>query len=537
MTGPAPWGPVATLIDVLIERQTDSPDRPALADEQGRLTYAELWSAAGRLAGGLRAAGIKTGQRVLVMMDNHVDNAVLWVATAYAGGVHISLNTGYYGPLLGEQLRASRARVVCADAAYLAALAPWLAEVRPAALVVRGRFDPAAVPAVAGMRVLDWASVNAADPVPPHRPQPWELAEVRFTSGTTGPSKAVLISHAHAYRHASPVFPGSIGPDDVNLVALPLFHLAGTWALVYNAFTVGAQSVIVDRFSVSKFWDQVRRHGATHTILLGVMAEFLYRQPARPDDADNPLRLAYTMPVREWYADFERRFGLRLYTCFGSTEAGQPIFAVPGTLVPGSCGVARPEYDVALVDEHDQPVEVGQPGELVVRPRQPWTTMLGYDAMPAESAQVWRNLWLHTGDLFRRDEQGRFFFIDRVRDAIRRRGENISAAEVESQITTHPAVAAVAVVGVDSEFAEQEVMAVVVPADGAKLTPYELLEFLSGRLPKFMLPRYVQFRTDLPRTPTGKVRKAELREQGVTGDTWDRERAGAPRSTQGGQRR
>lgn len=537
MTRPAPWGPVSTLIDVLLDRQTDSPDRPALADDEQRLSYAELWAAAGRLAGGLRAAGLQTGERVLVMMDNHVDNAVLWVATAYAGGVHVSLNTAYHGQLLGDQLRASRARVVCCDAAYLAVLAPWLAELRPVALVVRGRFEPAAVPAVAGMRVLDWESVRAGDPVPPHRPQPWEVAEVRFTSGTTGPSKAVLISHAHAYRHATPVFPGSIGPDDVNLVALPLFHLAGTWALVYNAFTVGAQSVIVDRFSVSKFWDQVRRYGATHTILLGVMAEFLYRQPPRPDDADNPLRLAYTMPVREWYADFERRFGLKLYTCFGSTEAGQPIFAVPGTLVPGSCGVARPEYDVALVDEHDRPVPVGQAGELVVRPRQPWTTMLGYDGMPEETTKVWRNLWLHTGDLFRQDEQGRFYFIDRVRDAIRRRGENISAAEVESQISAHPAVSAVAVIGVDSEYAEQEVMAVVVPAVGATVTAEELLAFLADRLPRFMVPRYVRFCDDLPRTPTGKVRKAVLRDQGVTPDTYDRERsAGWTGATEGDAR-
>jgi carnitine-CoA ligase len=496
---------------VLAERLRDSPGRPAVADERIALTYRELWDAACSMAGGLRAAGVEPGDRVLVMMDNHVDNVVLWVAVAFAGATHVSINTAYHGELLGDQVAAARPTVICCDAAYADVLAPWSGDVP---VVVRGR---------------GFADLAAGPPIEPHPVRLWDVAEVRFTSGTTGPAKAVLISHAHAYRHASPVFPGSIGPDDVNLVALPLFHLAGTWALVYNAFTVGAGSVIVEKFSASRFWDQVRAYGATHTVLLGVMAEFLYRQPARPDDADHPMRLAYTMPVREWSADFERRFGLALYSCFGATEAGQPIFAVPGTLVAGSCGVARPEYDVDLVDEHDRPVGAGAVGELVVRAHEPWTTMLGYDGRPEETLRVWRNLWLHTGDLLRRDEAGRFFFVDRARDAIRRRGENVSAAEVEACIAEHPAVADVAVVGVASEYAEQEILAVVVRAAGDELTAEDLTDFLTPRLPRFMLPRYIEFRAELPRTPTAKVRKAELRERGVTTSTWDRERSTSPR--------
>jgi crotonobetaine/carnitine-CoA ligase len=504
-------GPARTLTDVLAERLRDSPDRPAIADQSTALTYRELYDAACAMAGGLRAAGVQPGDRVLVMMDNHVDNVVLWVATAFAGATHVSINTAYHGELLGDQVGIARPKLICCDAGYAAVLAPWAGDVP---IVVGG---PA------------FAELAAGTPIEPHPVRPWDVAEVRFTSGTTGPAKAVLISHAHAYRHASPVFPGSIGPDDVNLVALPLFHLAGTWALVYNAFTVGASSVIVGKFSASRFWDQVREYGATHTILLGVMAEFLYRQPARADDADHPMRLAYTMPVREWSADFERRFGLALYSCFGQTEAGQPIFAVPGTLVPGSCGVARPEYDVDLVDEHDRPVGAGTVGELVVRAHEPWTTMLGYDGRPDETLRVWRNLWLHTGDLFRRDEAGRFFFVDRARDAIRRRGENVSATEVEARIAEHPAVADVAVIGVASEYAEQEILAVVVRAGGDQLTPEDLTDFLADRLPRFMLPRYIEFRSELPRTPTAKVRKAELREQGITTSTWDRERSTSPR--------
>ena len=346
-----------------------------------------------------------------------------------------------------------------------------------------------------------------------------------YTSGTTGPSKGVKITHAHAYNYAACGLDLlALTPDDVYYAPLPLFHIAGQWAVIYAAMIAGATAVLTDRFTIDAFWDDVRRHNATSTFLLGAMASFLHRQEPRPDDADNPLEKALIVPLFPEMDDFKRRFGCQITTTYGSTEVSVPVtagFDLPSWRV---CGRVKDElFEVRIVDEDDEEVPVGTVGELVVRPREPWLVMAGYWRDPEKTEQAWRNLWLHSGDAMYRDQDGWLYFSDRVTDSIRRRGENISSMEVENQLGAHHAVLECAVFGVPSAYTEEDVMATLVLKPDAALDPAELIAFLTPRMAAFMVPRYIDVANALPKTPTGKIQKAELRAQGVTPTTWDRD--------------
>ena len=253
------------------------------------------------------------------------------------------------------------------------------------------------------------------------------------------------------------------------------------------------------------------------------MANLLYRQPPAADDADNPLRRVLVVPLIPEVEEFKRRFDLLVSTTWGGTEMNCPTrsgFDLPNAR---TCGrVDESLYEVRIVDANDVEVPPGVPGEAVVRPKQPWTVMEGYWNHPEWTVTAWRNLWLHTGDMLMRDEDGNLYFVDRVKDAIRRRGENISSMEVEQEINAHPAVLECAVIPVASEQTEQEVKAVIVLKAGAGAAPEELIHFLADRMPYFMVPRYIEFASELPKTPTGKIQKYTLREHGVTPTTWDR---------------
>jgi crotonobetaine/carnitine-CoA ligase len=251
------------------------------------------------------------------------------------------------------------------------------------------------------------------------------------------------------------------------------------------------------------------------------MADFLYRQPPRPDDADTPLRRIQMAPVIREAEEFKRRFGLELCVGLGQTEAAAPIVAPYGTTIPGACGWPRPDFEVRLVDEHDREVEPGAVGELILRPTEPWSVMLEYHRQPEATREKWRNLWLHTGDLLRQGEEGQFFFVDRNNDAIRRRGENISSYEVEMEIRSHAEVAEVAVIGVPSEHYEYEVKACVRLVPGAAVEAAALHDHLRERLPYFMVPRYIEFVEEFEKTSTERINKAVLRERSLTADTWD----------------
>ncbi len=355
-----------------------------------------------------------------------------------------------------------------------------------------------------------------------------DIAAILFTSGTTGPSKAVLSPWAVIYQMWSWVPPDALAPGEGLYSAFPMFHNSGKSS--FNSCMVrGGRYVLRDRFSATHFWDDVRKTNCVVGTTVGPMTALLYAQPPKPDDADNPLRAIMLGPMIPEIEEFERRFGVKVGTCYGQTEIGAPVATATWDHGPwATCGRPRPDYpwhEVQVVNDFDEPLGPGEVGELVVRTREPWALNAGYYRMPDKTAEAWRNGWFHTGDAFRYDEDGWYYYVDRMKDAIRRRGENISSFEVENFVLEHPGVADVAAVGVPAEHGEDEVFVMVVAKDAATFDPADLVGFLTPRMPAFMVPRYVEVVDDLPRNETSmRVRKDEIRNRGVTEATWDREK-------------
>jgi crotonobetaine/carnitine-CoA ligase len=501
-----------------------TPDKLAVRDYHATYTYAELVTAGQCLAGGLRALGVGRGDRVLLLLDNDCDYVLSWIGLSFLAAVEVPVNTAYKQRMLSYVVNDSGATVLVVQDTYL----PRVAEVLPdlvglEAVVVRGDASGVELP---GIRVVAFEEVKAGDAVEIEHVDPWDPVAVMYTSGTTGPSKGVLVTHGHAFAYCTPEYWGAADADDVTLVALPLFHVGGQWAGVYNALIVGASAVVVPRFAVSTYWDDVRRFGCTYTLMLGAIATFLNAQPPAADDRDVPMRRALMVPVIPEVREFEERFGLAIGTAFGMTETASPLFMPFGQAVPGGAGYLRADYEARIVDEHDREVGVDVVGELVLRPKEPWAIMAGYLNKPEATAEAWRNLWFHTGDAFRKDADGQYFFVDRVKDAIRCRGENVSSFEVETEVLAYPGVLECAAVGLASANTEQEIKIVIVPDDGATIEPEHLVLHLARKLPYFMVPRYVEIVAEIPKTPTQKIRKQVLRDQGVGELTWDRVAAG-----------
>jgi len=502
------------------------PDRIAVRDPGRDLSYGALHELALRLGGGLAARGIGDREHVLLMLDNHLDYVVAWLGCALTGRVEVPVNTAYKGSILVHVVNNSGARAIVVEEGYL----PTLAEVadrltKLELVVVRGNAGAAALPA--GVKVTSFDEIFAA-PATPAVLNPWDLMGILYTSGTTGLSKGVRVTHAHAYGYATPALFDIERPDEVTMCTLPLFHIGGQWAAVYKSLIAEATAVVLPRFSATTFWDDVRRYGCTYTMLLGAMANFLYRQPPSPSDRDHTLRRVSMVPVIAQMEEFKSRFGIEAVgTGYGLTEGSTILRAPMGHAEPGLAGWLRPDFEARLVDEHDMEVAEGEVGELVIRTRDPWSVMDGYHDMPEATVKVWRNQWLHTGDAFRRDATGRWYFLDRLKDAVRRRGENVSSFEVESEINEHPAVLESAVIAVPSDASEDEIMACVVLKPGQQVEAEALLQFLDARMPYFMVPRYVEFLERLPKTPTEKIQKQELRARGITAATYDRPPGGA----------
>jgi crotonobetaine/carnitine-CoA ligase len=361
--------------------------------------------------------------------------------------------------------------------------------------------------------------------------EPWDDLSLIYTPGTTGPSKGVRAAYAAFWNYANCFVLPFVTDEDRYLSSLPMFHTAGT-GITYSMLRAGGSMALNKGFSASRFWDDVRRFDATVTIAIHGMVTFMLNQPTRDDDADNPLRTVYMGPLSQ-HKEFARRYGVRVYTAYGMTEVPVPIVSDLDPEDGKSCGRAADpvNYELRLVDENDVPVPPGTPGELVARHTLPWTINSGYKNMPEATAEAWRNGWFHTGDQFVQDAEGNFFFLDRIKDVIRRRGENISSFEVETEVLSHPLVkdaAAIAVKNPDLDEAagDEEVKVAVVLEEGATLDPGELIGYLAGRMPAYWVPRFVEYMPELPRTESHKLKKAEMREAGITPETWDRERAG-----------
>lgn len=489
------------------------------------LTFGHANSEGLTWAAALSNLGLGRGDNVIVMMPPTNDVCRAWLALSTIGAVFAPVNTEFEGAMLAHVITASETRLIIALERYLPALSrieESLSDVQTIVLL-----DSELESTLGPARVIGRSAFeNLADGVhlEPVDVQPWDIACMPFTSGTTGPSKGVLLTWSHVYYNSTRTMDG-LTADDVVFSPLPTYHLGGL-NVIYRMALAGGVVVLREKFSGTDFWDDIRSNGCTMTFFSGGMSYFIYRRPERPDDADNPLQRAVMFPVIPEYQDFKRRFGIeQLSTGYSMTELSAPLWFDEVDDFE-SCGVFKPGppyYTVRLVDEYDQEVPVGTPGELVVRTEEPHAFAAGYFGMPQATADSLRNAWFHTGDVFRMDEAGRYYFIDRSKDALRRRGELISSFEVERQIIEHPAVADAAVVGVPSEWGEQEVKAVLVLKQGATLEPADLIKFLEPRMARFMLPRYIEFIGELPRTQTQKVRKDVLRSSGAGADIWDRE--------------
>ncbi|TQK69490.1 AMP-binding protein [Nocardioides sp. SLBN-35] len=498
-------------------------------EEDVEITFGELLEGAERVAGGLHAAGAAGGDRVVIMAKNSSRFVLSWFGTAIGDLVEAPINTAYEGEFLRHQAQLVDARWAIVDddlADRFIALRDQLGTIEAFWVIDSAGGAAAAVQRLraAGWRAEEWEALRTAERYDGPEPDARDLTAVFFTSGTTGLSKGVSMPNAQmSFFSELTRCLTRFTEDDTWLSVTPLFHGNAQYMAVYPALIAGGRAVIRSRFSASRWVDQLREHDVTVTNFLGVMMDFVWKQPERPDDADNPLRCVFAAPTASSIlAEFKERFGIEAFVeVYGTTETTTPILSPYGEDRPaGAAGLnAAKWYDVTIVDpDTDMEVPVGEVGEFCVRPRHPWISSRGYYNMPEKTAEVWRNLWFHTGDAVRRDEDGWYYFVDRIKDAIRRRGENISSYEVEQALLGHPAIAECAVIGIpaDSEAGEDEVMAVIV-ADGA-ITPAEVWAWCEGRIPAFAIPRFLRFRKDLPLTPSEKIQRNVLRDEAATAD-------------------
>lgn len=518
-----------TLPAVLRKGASTHPDKVCVSTISGEsLSYAELLALAERRAAGLAAMGVGKGDRVLLIMNNSIDMIACWFAVNLLGAVEVPTNTANRGASLVHIANNSGAQVAIIDAQYASTLSEVAGELDTIAkVVVRGE-----------SAALNWPTTPLADldlctgPAPNIVVAHQDPSSIIYTSGTTGPAKGVVVPHGHMYTFAVHVVEQlRIVEDDVYYVCLPMFHANAQFMQVYASLIAGASVVLADAFSASGWLDDLRSSGATVTSLLGVMAQYVYNRPESPRDSEHGVRRMITIPIPAVIAeDFERRFDTRCVEAYGMTETCLPIYRpLDEPLRPGSCGKALDDwFEVAIVDPvTDEPLPDGQVGEIVVRPRFPFTTFLHYHAMPERTVEAWRNLWFHTGDAGRRDADGYFYFLDRLNDRIRRKGENVTAYDIEVALTELPEVDDCAVIARPAAEGEDDIKAFLVIPDGTTPPdPVDVLAHCVKRLPYFAVPRYLEFIGDLPKTPTGKVLKRTLRAMPEAAGEWDREQAG-----------
>ncbi len=493
----------------MLQRNAEqTPDKECVLFENGeKWSYAKAVQEAYKSANVLSQIGVSRGNNVLVFMANGKGWIRTWWGINFLGAVLVPINTAYKGDILRHVCHNSQAEHIITTSD----LAERLKELNLNLNIL----DP---------DLLADGSEDAPELDEPI--EPWDIQAIIYTSGTTGLSKGVITTYFQTYMHAYS-WRVRATENDTMLIDIPLFH-SGGMVPAYALWAEGGRVAIRAVFSGSRYWDIIRETNATMAMMVGSIPAFLEKAPPRPDDANNPLRVAVATPLPGDPAAFTARFGIEdLYIVYSSTESPVPIMTQGPILNRNCCGrVSRPGIELRVVDQNDIPVPAGQVGELILRTDLPWEMNQGYWGDPEETARAWRNGWFHTGDLLYCDEEGNFYFADRKKDAIRRRGENISSFEVERDVMAYSDVVEAACVAVPSEFDEDEVKVFVVPRKNTTFNPAELVRFLIPRMPYFMVPRYIEVIDALPKTPSNKIMKYELREWGNTHATWDREAAG-----------
>jgi crotonobetaine/carnitine-CoA ligase len=522
----------APLRDLELERQTLPAllqlgaerfgDKSLLRFDSLDRSFVEVRDEVAAAAGTLAEAGIVRGDRVAMMCENRIELLDLMLGCAWLGAVAVPLNTALRGDQLRHQLVNSGARVLAMDSALVGILDVVEA---PATLEAVWALDGVPADAPSGYSVVEPPPPRA--PVDPAPVGPGDTAAILYTSGTTGPAKGVQCPHAQFYWWGilmGEVF--DLTEEDVLYTSLPLFHTNALNAFV-QALVVGATFHLGPRFSASRFWTRLAEADATVTYVLGAMVNILMSRPEGPEDKAHKVRVALAPATPpDLFDRFVERFGLKILDGYGSTDTNGVLFSDLNHQRPGYMGPVREGFEAIVADDLDRELPDGTDGELLLRATPPFAFATGYFAMPEKTVEAWRNLWFHTGDRVVREPDGWFRFVDRIKDTIRRRGENISSFEVEQAILSHPAVSAAAAFPVASEMAEDEVAAAIILEEGETLEPEDLMRHCEPRLAYFAIPRYVRIVEELPQTANGKVRKSVLREAGVLEGDWDREAVG-----------
>ncbi|XVX19825.1 AMP-binding protein [Actinomycetota bacterium] len=518
------------LPEVIAAQAISRGDHPLVTTVDGQsLTYAACAAEADQVASFCAGLGVAAGDRVVVLLPNGLDFIRVWCGLGRLGATIVPLNTALTGEFLAHQVRDCGAETVIADADGATALAGLRDVPAVRTLVAVGETGrPDGLGDHIEMVALEGWRGHAAYEGP--MPAFSDIACVMYTSGTTGPSKGVLMPHAHCYLYGLGMVDNlGITPEDRYYVTMPLFHANGLFMQCYGALIAGASIVLRERFSASAWLDDIRRHECTVTNLLGAMTQFVMNQPVRPDDAAHTLRVVCPVPNPPQHeAGWRERFGVsEVVSGYGMTENNIPLHGRLGQPRPGSCGrVYEGYFEVEIRDpDTDEPLGPGEVGEIMARPKVPFGFMAGYLGLPDKTLESWRNFWFHTGDSGYVDEEGWFTFVDRTKDCIRRRGENVSSFEVELAVARMPGLAEVAAYAVPAgqEGTEDEVMLACIAEPGAGVSAADVAAYADAVLPRFAQPRYVEMVEEIPKTPTAKVQKQRLRTRGVTAATWDRQ--------------
>ena len=512
----------------LLERRTaEMPDKTFLKWENRDISYGEMDGMANAAANALRGHGLQSGSRVAMMMGNSPEWIALWLGAAKLGAVSITLNTAHRGDGLAYLLGNSKADVLVLDAEFAPRMAAISTEVALPRTFVGAGDQAGALPGALAMAELFTAS-SARPPAADLRPG--APCSILYTSGTTGPPKGCVLPQgqylAAAHLHASNC---GYGPETTVYTCLPLFHINAQNYSMLSAMAAGGTLAIDGRFSASRFWDRVIATQATAFNFIGAMALALWNRDPSPAEHEHRARVAFGVPIPlSLWGEWEERFNCRVIYAYGMTENALPaIFPLEDTPAAphlrGSAGKASPTSEVTVVDEFDMPVAPGVTGEILTRPKIPWTMMTEYLERPDSTLEAFRNCWFHTGDLGYLDDDGFLFYVDRKKDVIRRRGEMVSTWELEALITKFPGVSECAVVGVPSEMTEDDIL-VVIACHADPIDCAELIAYCEQRTAKFQIPRYVRLVAALPRTATQRIEKYRLRQEGITSDTYDAQR-------------